>query len=404
MSTAEVFENVPLGLVASMGTLGIFIYAQGMKDDNIFGPPSWVCNWSHECYLGLELYTSNAPSGHRFEFQSTDRESGSLDLWGLEVDSISAVGSNFEDFGSVHELTSQVEEWQKLKGPRTADTGHAVLRTVLLDITHYLHEERRLLPEDFQIIEVWWHWIESLGMRINATDVPKTFPTKEIRDYRVAFTHNAANGSIIASSQGLLVYAYSNILEKANRAPPHDVLPPPTLIDHLSPKATKMKSATYLLLHGLALTSYASTIEVTADVNDVVGGVAIHTPPNAILTTSEQQGTNGTPSLTVAKPYTSIGLVDFWFGCSAHTSESVANLATQCSVTVAAYQSPSDKQVAVAVFEFTPPAVSVSSVPMIQASLPSEFLLSGIKNITIVQDDPTTEALLVDSITYYLSK
>ncbi|CAD6590186.1 MAG: hypothetical protein ASARMPRED_004606 [Alectoria sarmentosa] len=311
MSTAEVFENVALG-TRSEGRQHIWTTIVG-----------------------------NAPSGHRFEFQSTDRKSVNLDIWELEVDSISAVGSNFEDFGSVHELISQVEEWQELKGPRTADTAHAVLKAVLLDITHYLLEERRLLPEDFHIIEDWWHWIESLGMRIK-TDVPQTFPTKEIRDYRVAFTHNAANGSVVASSQGLL--------------------------------------------------------------DDVVGGVAIHTPPNAILTTSEQQGTNGTPSLTVAKPYTSIGLVDFWFGCSAHTSESVANLATQCSVTVAAYQSPSDKQVAVAVFEFTPPAVSVSSVPMIQASLPSEFLLSGIKNITIVQDDPTTEALLVDSITYYLSK
>ena len=174
-----------------------------MKDDNIFGLPSWVCSWSHECSLCLELYTGNAPSGHRFEFQSTDRKSVNLDIWELEVDSISAVGSNFEDFGSVHELISQVEEWQELKGPRTADTAHAVLKAVLLDITHYLLEERRLLPEDFHIIEDWWHWIESLGMRIK-TDVPQTFPTKEIRDYRVAFTHNAANGSVVASSQGLL--------------------------------------------------------------------------------------------------------------------------------------------------------------------------------------------------------
>lgn len=204
MSTAEVFENATLGLVASMGTLGVLIYAQGVKDDNMFELPSWVCNWSHEYYMGLELYIGNAPNGHRFEFQSTDRESGSLDLWGLEVDSISAVGSNFEDSGSVHELISQVEEWQELKGPRTADTAHALLRAVLLDITHHLPEERRLLPEDLHFIEDWWHWIESLGMQTNATDVPRTFPTKEIRNYHVAFTHNAVNGSIFASSQGLL--------------------------------------------------------------------------------------------------------------------------------------------------------------------------------------------------------
>lgn len=33
---------------------------------------------------------------------------------------------------------------------------------------------------------------------------PRTFPTKEIRNYHVAFTHNAVNGSVFASSQGLL--------------------------------------------------------------------------------------------------------------------------------------------------------------------------------------------------------
>lgn len=41
---------------------------------------------------------------------------------------------------------------------------------------------------------------------------------------------------------------------------------------------------------------------------------------------------------------------------------------------------------------------------MIEAVLPSTFLLPGIKTVTIIQDDPTTEALLVDSISYYLTK
>lgn len=197
-----------------------------------------------------------------------------------------------------------------------------------------------------------------------------------------------------------------------------------------------MKLTTYLLLHGMALTSYASTTEVTANfdnltasalpvlgsgvgtyegitynsfslvdnADETVGGVATHTEPNAILTSSEQQGTNGTPSLTIAKPYSSLGLINFWFGCAAHTGEAVAGLALQCTITVAAFESSSDEEVALASFTFTPPAVSVTTVPMIEAVLPSTFLLPGIEIVTIIQDDPTTEALLVDSISYYLTK
>ena len=46
--------------------------------------------------------------------------------------------------------------------------------------------------------------------------------------------------------------------------------------------------------------------------------------------------------------------------------------------------------------------ISVGRVPMIHAVLPSTFLNSGIKNVTIIQDNPTTEACLIDDIGYYL--
>ena len=213
MSTARVFEEATLGLVANMGTLGVLIYAQGVKDDNRYHLPSWVCDWSYEYYLGLELYIGNAPNGHRFDFQPTDRDDGSLDIQGLEIDFISAVGNNFEDSGNVHELISQVKEWEKLRGPKKAVAPHALFRAVFLDITHHLPEERRLLPEDFHFIEGWWHWIESLEKRTNATDVPRTFPTKEIRNYHVAFTHNAAHGTVFASSQGMIGMGLRTIRE-----------------------------------------------------------------------------------------------------------------------------------------------------------------------------------------------
>ena len=44
------------------------------------------------------------------------------------------------------------------------------------------------------------------------------------------------------------------------------------------------------------------------------------------------------------------------------------------------------------------------AVPMIHAVLPNTFQVSGIKNVTIIQDNPVTEALLLDSFTYYLNK
>ena len=42
------------------------------------------------------------------------------------------------------------------------------------------------------------------------------------------------------------------------------------------------------------------------------------------------------------------------------------------------------------------------AVPMIHAVLPNTFQASGIKNVTIIQDNLLTEALLCDSFTYYL--
>ena len=67
--------------------------------------------------------------------------------------------------------------------------------------------------------------------------------------------------------------------------------------------------------------------------------------------------------------------------------------ATQCTVTVAGFRN--DKEVAVASFTFTPPAGELE-VPMIQAVLDGEFV--QLQNVTIIQDDPTLEALNLDDV------
>lgn len=44
--------------------------------------------------------------------------------------------------------------------------------------------------------------------------------------------------------------------------------------------------------------------------------------------------------------------------------------------------------------------IIITTLSMIHAVLPAPFLLPGINNVTIIQDDLTTEAFFVDSVNY----
>lgn len=121
------------------------------------------------------------------------------------------------------------------------------------------------------------------------------------------------------------------------------------------------------------------------------------------MTDIQQQATNGTPTLTPVKPYVYLELEDFYFGCALHTDESAATTAVQCTITVAGFATGSDQEVALASFTFTPPSVAVAPVPMEHAVLPLTFLAPKIVNVTIVQDDPLTQALLIDNVHGFLS-
>ena len=110
---------------------------------------------------------------------------------------------------------------------------------------------------------------------------------------------------------------------------------------------------------------------------------------------------NGTPSVTVAPPYKTLTLKDFWFGCDAELQEVAANVAVQCTITVAAFKKGNGQEVAVASFTFTPPAKAMTQVPMIHAVLPSGF--ANVYNITIIQDDPAVNGLGIDNLNYVVS-
>lgn len=77
------------------------------------------------------------------------------------------------------------------------------------------------------------------------------------------------------------------------------------------------------------------------------------------------------------------------------------NNSTRCTITVAGFQSNSNKEVALASFTFTPPISPVSTVPMIHAVLPSSFS-KPLNNVTIVQDSELV-ALALDNLNYKVS-
>ena len=54
-------------------------------------------------------------------------------------------------------------------------------------------------------------------------------------------------------------------------------------------------------------------------------------------------------------------------------------------------------------FAFTPPAVSVTPVPMGHAVSPTTLLTQMMVNVTIVQNDLMTQALLLDDVHGFLS-
>ena len=60
-----------------------------------------------------------------------------------------------------------------------------------------------------------------------------------------------------------------------------------------------------------------------------IGGVVNQLPLNCALTGADTQLTNGTPTITIATPYKSFSILNFFFGCSGRTDEETVNTALQ---------------------------------------------------------------------------
>ncbi|KAG6997692.1 hypothetical protein G7Y79_00038g074510 [Physcia stellaris] len=135
-------------------------------------------------------------------------------------------------------------------------------------------------------------------------------------------------------------------------------------------------------------------------VNSALAGVGINlqSPPIEITTAKEQQVVDGTPTITVTGNTRAFDLESFYFGCAVNSVEGAEAVPKRCTILVAGFKGKQER--VDATYTYTPTAKGGRLQPQIQAVLPSRFV--GLQNVTIIQDDPTLEALVMDSISVIL--
>lgn len=165
--------------------------------------------------------------------------------------------------------------------------------------------------------------------------------------------------------------------------------------DNLDESLTDKALGTYENLVHNSIVLTGSTRSIIA-----VGGVASASPPNRALTSADTRA-NGTASFAVARPYKSLGLLDFYFGCTIRTGEGAVAVASQCTVNVAGFLRGSNQAAASKSFTFVPAVSPLVPVPMMHAELPKSFQ-QPLYNVTLTPVEPLV-ALLIDNLHYTLS-
>ncbi|KAM0801130.1 hypothetical protein BDR22DRAFT_820988 [Usnea florida] len=214
--------------------------------------------------------------------------------------------------------------------------------------------ERKSFPATTKL----WAMLMTVNMVSRSESSPRTFFQKRprldrsLREIAFAMTQRVCTSEVSETSSSSSYSLRAESILKSHRNEVDSILTP-ARTDHDKPRDAAIKvTVNFDDLTGSALPSPISAYKhITYNAFSVanVGGEVVkdlqtHIPPNAIVTDSEQQSSSGTPSLTVEEPYTSFGLTDFYFGCATHTDEAAANLATQCTITVAGFENPLDKQ------------------------------------------------------------
>lgn len=143
---------------------------------------------------------------------------------------------------------------------------------------------------------------------------------------------------------------------------------------------------------------------------DIIAGPGILTAsyPNCAITSAHTSsilpGLTGTvASITVASPYKSLELLDFYYGCALHQAAGLAanGAPVDCTVSVTGIQQITNEQLAAATFVFQPPEGLLLPVNMNHAVLPARFQ-QPLFNVTLTQNNDMA-VILMDNLRYSVS-
>lgn len=137
-------------------------------------------------------------------------------------------------------------------------------------------------------------------------------------------------------------------------------------------------------------------------------GVLTASYPNCAITSAHSSGgyipSGSVASITVASPYKSLELLDFYYGCTGHQAEGPAanGAPVACTVTVTGFLQGTYEAVSPAAsFQFSPPEGLLLPVNMNHAVLPARFQ-QPLFNVTITQSN-SVAVILMDNLRYSVS-
>ena len=162
-SIDKVFTNATSMIFEEAGSIDALAYAVGVRLDNAYELPSWVCDWTRETDWVVQGQFYNASRGERFTTKQTTHRTLSVEA--CKIDLISTTkppsGSSMFAMGRFKEDLSCLEGWLSAVNFENSDDWCAFWTTVLFGLVSPEGGDRRMLPEDLITIETWWELAQS---------------------------------------------------------------------------------------------------------------------------------------------------------------------------------------------------------------------------------------------------
>ena len=163
ISIDKVFTDATRIIFEEAGSIDALAYAVGVRLDNAYELPSWVCDWTRQTDWVVQGQFYNASYGERFTTKQTDNRTLSVEA--CKIDWIYTTkppsGSSMFERGRFREDLSCLEGWLSAANIKNSNDWCAFWTTVLFGLVSLEGGDRRILPEDLITIETWWELAQS---------------------------------------------------------------------------------------------------------------------------------------------------------------------------------------------------------------------------------------------------